>query len=142
MYLRAAVPMDYYKPSRVPAGYFRSSAFDMTRFLYELNGGVIYGHRVLSAAGIAQSQVGAVSADSDIRYRAGWLVGPVAGVSAIYHYATTNIFEAFAALDPQTRRGAVVLINGQGLLAVSAVRNLEAGVTRLLADATREQCKC
>jgi hypothetical protein len=66
-------------------------------------------------------------------YGLGWHQGLLGGVSAVYHYGENYNTETLAFLEPATGRGAVILINGQGLLAVPALRSVEAGVARMLA---------
>jgi len=127
------VPVDYYNPSGVPAGYLVSSAEDMSRFLVaELDGGRYGATSVLSAPSVVASQAPAVRADGATSYGMGWEVGPLGGVPAVYHYGETYNFEAFVVLEPQNRRAAVVLVNAQALPAIDAFRSLETGVARLL----------
>jgi CubicO group peptidase (beta-lactamase class C family) len=127
-------PNDYYNPSGVPSGYLASSAEDMSHFLIaELNGGRYAGTRVLSAAGIATTQRPAVPTGGDFSYAMGWQVGSLGGVPAVYHPGAVYNFETLAFIEPSTDRGAVVLINAQGLLAINAFTSIQNGVARMLA---------
>lgn len=125
-----SAPETYFNPSGVPAGYLMSSAADMARLLAaEVTGG----GRMLSARSVAVTHAPAVRLADGTHYGLGWQIGPVGGVPALYHYGETYDSEAFVALEPQHQRAAVLLINAQGMLAVSAFRRMEAGVTRALA---------
>ncbi|MDP9219915.1 MAG: beta-lactamase family protein [Actinomycetota bacterium] len=125
---------DYYNPSGVPSGYLVSSAEDMSHFLIaELNGGRYGSTRVLSPAGIALTQSPAVDTGDGFSYGMGWQVGTLSGIPAVYHPGAVYNFETLAFMEPGTDRGAVLLINAQGLLAIDAFRSIEGGVARLLA---------
>src|SRR3954462_12296187 len=127
-------PNDYYNPSSVPSGYLVSSAEDMSHFLIaELDGGRYQEHRVLSARGIATTQRPAVETGDGFSYGGGWQIGKLGGVPAVYHPGAVYNFETLAFIEPGTNRGAVVLINDQGLLGVDAFTSIQNGVTRMLA---------
>jgi hypothetical protein len=127
-------PNDYYNPSGVPSGYLVSSAEDMSHFLIaELNGGRYQGSRVLSGPGIAATQEPAVATGDGFSYGTGWQIGRVGGVPAVYHPGAVYNFETLAFIEPGTDRGAVVLINDQGLLGIDAFTSLQNGVARMLA---------
>lgn len=127
-------PNDYYNPSGVPSGYLVSTAEDMSHFLIaELNGGSYKGNRVLSAPGITSTQKPAVDTGDGFSYGMGWQIGTLGGVPAIYHPGAVYNFETLAFIEPGTDRGAVVLINAQGLLGIDAFTSIQNGVARMLA---------
>jgi CubicO group peptidase (beta-lactamase class C family) len=127
-------PNDYYNPSGVPSGYLVSSAEDMSHFLIaELNGGRYGGTRVLSGQGIASTQRPAVETGDSFSYGMGWQIGKLGGVPAVYHPGAVYNFETLAFIEPSTNRGAVVLINDQGLLGVGAFASIQNAVARMLA---------
>jgi CubicO group peptidase (beta-lactamase class C family) len=126
-------PMDYYNPSGVPSGYLISTAEDMTHFLIaQQNGGVYQGHRLLSAAAVAQMQQPAVNAGQGSSYGLGWSQGKIGDVAAVYHFGANYDVETLVMMEPGNGRGAVILINAQGLLAVDAFRSIESGLARML----------
>jgi hypothetical protein len=126
-------PMDYYNPSGLPSGYLISTAEDMTHFLIaQQNGGVYHGHRVLSAAAVALMQQPEVDAGQGSSYGLGWAQGQLGDVPAVYHYGANYDVETLVMMEPGSHRGAVILINAQGLLAVDAFRSIESGLARLL----------
>jgi hypothetical protein len=67
-------------------------------------------------------------------YGLGWQQGRIGGVPMVYHFGGNYNMETVAMLNPRTHRGAVLLINSQGLLATGAFRSIEGGVARLLDD--------
>jgi hypothetical protein len=68
-------------------------------------------------------------------YGLGWKAAPLGGVPVLQHYGDNYYYHGLVFIDPATRRGAVLLMNGNGALAAStAYREIEAGVARLLAD--------
>jgi len=111
-----------------------STAEDMSHFLItELHGGSYGGRRVLSARGIALTQRPAVDTGGGFSYGMGWQIGPLGGVPAVYHPGAVYNFETIAFTEPGTDRGAVVLINTQGLLAIDVFASIQNGVARMLA---------
>jgi CubicO group peptidase (beta-lactamase class C family) len=128
-------PMSYFNASGVPSGYVVSTARDMTRFLgAHLNGGTWSGTRLLSPASDAMMQHGTVSIGSGASYGLGWMQGRLGGVPATYHFGGNYDVETLAFMEPGTERGAILLVNDQGLIATDAFRSIEYGLARLLAD--------
>jgi CubicO group peptidase (beta-lactamase class C family) len=128
-------PMSYYNPSGVPSGYLVSTAADMAHFLTaSLNGGRYRTARILSARSVSIMQRSWVDTGDGGTYGLGWHQGQLGGVTAVYHYGENYNTETLAFLEPATGRGAVILVNGQGLLAVPALRSIETGVARMLAN--------
>lgn len=128
-------PLSYFNASGVPSGYVVSTAHDMTRFVAaHLNGGTWAGHRLLATASEAAMQRGTVSAGSGDFYGLGWMQGELGGVPAVYHSGGNYDVETLVFLEPGTQRGAVLLINDQGLIATDAFRSIEYGLARFLAD--------
>jgi hypothetical protein len=137
------VPFDRYNASNVPAGYLVSSAQDMTHYLIaQMNGGRFGSATVLSQDGIATMHAPGVAvtegSDTGSSYGMGWYNGTLAGIPAIWHdgaevHASTRLL-----IEPQTRWGAILLVNANTLIPVdgaanTALTSLDAGVTRLLA---------
>jgi hypothetical protein len=128
-------PLSYFNPSGVPSGYVVSTARDMTQFLgAHLNGGIWAHHRLLTSASEAAMQHGTVSAGSGASYGLGWMQGDLGGIPATYHFGGNYDVETLAFLEPGTQRGAIILINAQGLIATNAFRSIEYGLAALLAD--------
>ena len=65
-------------------------------------------------------------------YGMGWFIEPLAGVPAIWHGGDDPHFHTLLLIEPQTRWGAVLLVNANSLIPPS-LTSLDAGVTRLLA---------
>ncbi|MDQ3702829.1 MAG: beta-lactamase family protein [Chloroflexota bacterium] len=140
------LPVPYherYNTSQLPSGYLISSAEDLTHFLVaQLNGGRFGAAGVLSPEGIAALQAPGVPIRDSIEgpvgsgaetYGLGWRNAPIGGVPVMQHAGDHADFHGRAFFDPRTRRGAVLLINTGGVLAVaSAYNEIEAGVARLL----------
>ncbi|MEY2567891.1 MAG: hypothetical protein QOE35_2420 [Actinomycetota bacterium] len=124
----------YYNPSGVPAGYLASSASDMTRLLAaEMNGGRYGDAQILSPAGIAMTQRPMVKTDTGAHYGFGWETGATGGVPTVHHGGVIYDYESLLFMEPSTHRGAVILINAQGVLAITAFHAIEGGVARMLA---------
>src|SRR6185503_14245651 len=66
-------------------------------------------------------------------YGLGLVRGSVGGVPIIHHDGAHPNTRTFVFIEPETRRGAVLLISSAGLLAESTFGEIEAGVARLLA---------
>ena len=125
-----------YNTSQLPSGYLISSAEDMTHFLIaQLNDGRFGDARVLAPEGIAAMQAPGVSVGPGAgEYGLGWKTAPLGGVPVLQHYGDNFFYHGLVFIDPTTRRGAVLLMNGNSLLAgATAFREIEAGVARLLA---------
>ena len=124
-----------YNTSQLPSGFLISSAEDMTHFLVaQLNGGRFRNGQVLSAAGVAAMQAPGVPAGAGARYGLGWKRAPLGGVPVIQHSGDNFYFHTMVFMDPATRRGAVILVNGNGALPFAVgLAPIEAGVARLLA---------
>jgi hypothetical protein len=126
--------LHHYNPSGVPSGYLISSAQDMSHFLRASMNQGRYGQiRVLSSASVTAMQRRQVDAGDGSSYGLGWRRGSLGGVPAVYHFGENYDTETLAFMEPQNRRGAVILSNAQGLLATMAYRSIENGVARLLA---------
>jgi CubicO group peptidase (beta-lactamase class C family) len=126
--------LHHYNPSGVPSGYLISSARDMSHFLSaSMNQGRYGQTQILSPASVAAMQRRQVDAGDGSSYGLGWRRGSLGGVPAVYHFGENYNSETLAFMEPQNRRGAVILSNAQGLLATMAYRSIEYGVARLLA---------
>lgn len=126
-----------YNPSQLPSGYLISSAEDMGHFVIaQLNGGRFGSASVLSPDGIAAMHTPAVAVGAgEDTYGMGWNIGPLGGVPAIHHDGVNFEFHSLVFIEPQTRRGAVLLVNSFGIVPyVSAFKEIEQGVARLLAE--------
>jgi CubicO group peptidase (beta-lactamase class C family) len=125
--------MHHYNPSGVPSGYLISSAQDMSHFLSASMDGGQYGQtRLLSSRTAAAMQRRQVDSGDGSSYGLGWRQGSLGGVPAVYHFGENYDTETLVFMEPQNRRGAVILSNGQGILATMGYRSIENGVARLL----------
>lgn len=133
----APVPSDYpYEVAQMPSGFLIASAEDMAHFLIaQLNGGRFGAASVLSAPGIAAMQApGVAVGESQDTYGLGWRTTTLGGVPVIAHPGDHSNFHTLIFMEPASRRGAVLLMNAQNMLAqFGAFREIEAGVARLLA---------
>jgi len=104
-----------YNRGILPAGYLISSAEDMTHYLIaQLDDGSYDGTTVLSPAGTAQMhQAAAPTSIADTSYGMGWFVGPVNGLSAVFHQGETFTYHANIVLLPSRHEGVVVLMNAE-----------------------------
>jgi CubicO group peptidase (beta-lactamase class C family) len=131
-----AVPYhDRYNTSQLPSGYLIASAEDLTHFLIaQLNGGQYGGSSVLSPAGIAAMQAPGVPLGARAGTNGlGWQSSPIGGVPLIHHSGDHADVHGRAFIEPESRRGAVLLMNTNGLLALEGpLKEIEAGVARLL----------
>jgi CubicO group peptidase (beta-lactamase class C family) len=131
------VPFQYrYDPPQMPAGFLIASAEDLAHFLIaQLNAGRFGSTTVLSPQGIAAMQAPGVTTGAGRgTYGLGWRTGSLGGVPAVYHSGDHPDIHTLVFIEPHTRRGAVLLMNANGLLAsLSAFTEIEEGVARLLA---------
>lgn len=130
-----ALPTDHpYNQSQVPSGYLISSAEDMGHFLIsQLNNGQYKDVPLLSADVIAAMQVPGTERGSDGAYGFGWVIEPVGGVPAVWHDGVNTNYHSLVLMLPETRRGAVVLMNSFGIVAYeSAYKEIERGIVQLL----------
>jgi hypothetical protein len=113
-----------------------SSAEDMGHFLVsQLNEGQYLDTRLLTPASIAAMQVPGTDRGNHGGYGFGWVMAPVGDVPAIWHDGVNVNFHSLLLMLPETRRGAVVLMNSLGIVPYeSAYREIEEGVVRLLAE--------
>lgn len=132
-----AVPADYpYDLPQAPSGFLMASAEDLAHFLIaQLNGGRFGPATILSAQGIAAMQApGVAIGDGEETYGLGWRTGSLGGVSAVFHAGDHPNMHTLIFIEPDTQRGAVLLMNSQNMLAqFGAYKEIEAGVAGLLA---------
>ena len=125
-----------YNTSQLPSGYMIASAEDMAHFLVaQLNGGRFGSTSVLSPEGIAAMQAPGVSTGADEEtYGLGWETGALGGVPTVSHVGAHPDAHTLAFIQPETRRGAVLLINANAWLpSFGTFTEIEEGVARLLA---------
>ncbi len=125
-----------YNTSQLPSGYMIASAEDMAHFLIaQLNEGRFGSSTVLSPEGIAAMQAPGVSTGAgEETYGLGWETGTLGGVPAVSHVGAHADAHTLAFILPETRRGAVLLINANAWLpSFGTFQSLEEGVARLLA---------
>lgn len=125
-----------YDAVQMPSGFLIASAEDMAHFvLAQLNEGRFGDTAVLSPQGIATMQApGVPIGDGQRTYGLGWQTKTLGGVPVITHSGDHPNFHTLVLLDPASRRGAVMLINAQNMLAqFGAFGEIEAGVAQLLA---------
>jgi CubicO group peptidase (beta-lactamase class C family) len=131
-----SVPTHYqYNPSQMPSGYMISSAEDMSHFLIaQLNDGQYGDFHLLDAKTVASMQVPGISRGRDGGYGFGWVIAPVGDVPAVWHDGVNNNYHSLLLMQPQNKRGVVILMNSFNIVAYqSAYQEIEAGVVRLLA---------
>src|SRR6266581_3133133 len=114
-------PFDYYSLSAVPAGFLVSSAEDMAHYLVaQMNGGRFGSATVLSPTGIATMHAPGVAitegSDTGSSYGMGWNNGTLAGIPAIWHDGAEPNVSTRLLIEPQTRWGAVLLVNANSLI--------------------------
>jgi CubicO group peptidase (beta-lactamase class C family) len=125
----------HYNPSQLPSGSMISSAEDLSHFLVsQLNEGNYEGLSFLSKTSVASMQTPGIERSQEGGYGFGWVVAPVGDVPAIWHDGVNANYHSLLLMQPETRRGVVVLMNSFGIVAYeSAYQELEAGIVRLLA---------
>ncbi|HET9909542.1 MAG TPA: serine hydrolase domain-containing protein [Anaerolineales bacterium] len=125
-----------YNPSQLPSGYMISSVEDMSHFLIsQLNDGRYANANLLSAKNVAAMQMAGTNRSEDGGYGFGWVIAPVGEVPAIWHDGVNVNFHSLLLMEPETGRGAVVLMNSFGIVPYQgAYKEIETGVARMLAD--------
>jgi CubicO group peptidase (beta-lactamase class C family) len=130
-------PMEYpYDVPQAPSGFLIASAEDLAHFLIaQLGGGRFGSTSILSPQGIAAMQApGVPIAPGAGTYGLGWRTGSLGGVPAVFHTGDHPDAHTLLFIEPQTQRGAVLLLNSQNMFAqFGAFKEIEAGVARLLA---------
>jgi hypothetical protein len=117
-----------------------SSAEDMAHYLIaQLNGGRYENASILSPAGIAEMQQGAVAVPNggglgydDAKYGMGWFTGTRNGIAIVAHPGDTANFHADVILMPESRWGIVMLMNSNNRVAGERMRGIAYGVASLL----------
>jgi hypothetical protein len=124
-----------FNPSQLPSGYMISSAEDMSHFLIaHLNEGRYASKNLLSASSTAAMQMPGTNRGGQGSYGFGWVISPKGGVPAVWHDGVNANFHTLLLMQPETRRGAVLLMNSFGIVpSLSAYQEIEEGVARLLA---------
>jgi hypothetical protein len=124
-----------YNPSQLPSGFMISSAEDMSHFLIsQLNGGQFEDRRLLAADSVASMQASGIDRARDGGYGFGWVIAPVGDVRAVWHDGVNPNYHSLLLMQPQTKRGVVILMNSFNIVAYeTAYHEIEAGVARLMA---------
>ena len=132
------MPFHYrYDPPQVPSGFLISSAEDMAHFLIaQLNEGRLGSTSVLSPEGIAAMHApGVATGAGDQTYGLGWKTGSLGGMPTVNHSGDHPNTHTLVFIQPETRRGAVLLMNASGWLPTfGTFKGIEEGVARLLAE--------
>jgi CubicO group peptidase (beta-lactamase class C family) len=131
-----SVPIHYsYNPSQLPSGYMISSVEDMSHFLIaQLNAGQYGDHRLLDADAVTSMQKPGTTRGRDGGYGFGWVIASKGDVPAVWHDGVNNSYHSLVLMQPQSRRGVVILMNSFNIVAYqSAYQEIEAGVARLMA---------
>lgn len=131
---------DLHIPSLLPAGLLISSAEDMSHYLIaQMNNGHYGSTSVLSPKGIAIMHAPAIpeaveAYGPNTAYGMGWFNGPINGVPAIWHDGITPTSHTFMVIEPQSRWGAILLVNANNFLVNNLTfQHIQAGVADLLA---------
>jgi CubicO group peptidase (beta-lactamase class C family) len=124
-----------FNASQLPSGSMISSVEDMSHFLIaQLNGGQYAGEPILSASSIAAMQTPGTQRGGNGGYGLGWVIAPVGDVPAVWHDGVAYNYHSMLLMQPETKRGVVLLANAFGLVAYeSAYKEIEAGIARLMA---------
>jgi CubicO group peptidase (beta-lactamase class C family) len=125
-----------YNTSQLPSGYMISSAEDMSHFLIsQLNQGRYLDTQILSGESISAMQISGTKRGEDGGYGFGWVIAPKGGVPAVWHDGVNVNFHSLLLMEPERRRGMVLLMNSFGIVPYeSAYKEIEEGMVRLLAD--------
>ncbi|MFN8442857.1 MAG: serine hydrolase domain-containing protein [Caldilineaceae bacterium] len=126
-----------YEAAQMPSGFLIASAEDLAHFLIaQLNGGRFGITQILSPQGIAAMHApGVPVGDSQDTYGLGWRTTNLGGVPVIAHSGDHPDVHTLIFMELEHRRGAVLLLNSQNMLAqFGAYREIEAGIARLLAE--------
>jgi CubicO group peptidase (beta-lactamase class C family) len=131
------VPFEYpYDVPQMPSGFLISSVEDMAHFLIaQLNSGRFGSTSILSPDGIAAMQAPGVPTGMDhSTYGLGWKQDVLGGMPVMLHTGDHPNIHTLVFIEPNTPRGAVLLMNTNGLLpSLTAITEIENGVARLLA---------
>jgi CubicO group peptidase (beta-lactamase class C family) len=132
--LPASLP---YPSDQLPAAFLISSAQDMTHYLIaHLSDGSYQGRTILAGWAMGELQQASALVDAHnggVYYGMGWFIGGTGGVPTIAHEGYTANFHAEMVLVPSSDWGIVLLVNANGLLALSTVLDqITQGVTSLL----------
>lgn len=125
-----------YEPAQMPSGFLIASAEDMAHFLLaQLNGGRFGDRALLSPQGMAALQApGVPIGEGKQTYGLGWQTKTIGGIPVIAHAGDHPNVHTLVFIEPASRRGAVLLMNSQNMLAqFGAFPAMEAGLARLLA---------
>ncbi len=125
----------HYNPSQLPSGSMISSVEDLSHFLVsQLNDGNYENLSLLSPTSVASMQTPGIERNQGGGYGFGWVIAPVGDIPAIWHDGVNANFHSLLLMQPETRRGVVVLMNAFGIVAYeSSYKELEEGIVRLLA---------
>jgi hypothetical protein len=130
------VPTHYqYNRSQLPSGYLISSVEDMSHFLIsQLNGGSYADVNILSAENIQVMQTPGTQRGNAGGYGFGWVIASFGDVPSVWHDGVIANYHSLLLMQPETRRGAILLMNSFGIVAYeSAYKEIEEGVARILA---------
>jgi hypothetical protein len=124
----------------LPAGLLMSSGEDMAHYVIaQLNGGRYGGTSLLSPAGIAELQRGAVPIPGaawpgleEGRYGLGWMTGTRSGVPVIGHRGDTAHFHSAMLLVPEGRWGIMLLMNANNRISGERMFAITDGVLSLV----------
>jgi CubicO group peptidase (beta-lactamase class C family) len=112
-----------YLESLGPAGGINANVDEMARYaLLQLGDGIVSGHRLVSAAMLAELHRPEIAVGTDwtpaartenLHYALGWFTADINSAHLIYHNGVNPGFRATIALIPSSKAGVVILTNGE-----------------------------
>ena len=123
-----------YPPAYLATGLLVSSAEDMTRYLIaQLNEGMYDGASVLSPQRIAElHNPAAPMRMPGYSYAMGWAVSSFDGINSIWHNGDITNFHGVVIMQPERKRGIVLLANATGFSQIRQLDDIAKGALKLL----------
>jgi CubicO group peptidase (beta-lactamase class C family) len=120
-------------PANLPAGHLIASVEDLTHYVIaQLNDGRYGDRAILSAQGIAELHMPAISTGGDQHYAMGWNVITVDGIRLVFHPGDAGRNHAIVILMPERGSGFVLLANASGFEQIDQVDQVAVGIFFML----------